>query len=58
LLQKSSKIGDRVTEVAGEAGDGSVDAGRWLNEVMKGHKVRQKAISKWTMLSGKFQYVG
>jgi hypothetical protein len=55
LLQKSSKVGDRVTEVAGKAGDGSSDAGRRLNEVLKGHKFGHKAISKWTMLSGKFQ---
>jgi hypothetical protein len=55
LLQKSSKVDDRVTEVAGESRDSSVDAGRRLNEVMKGQKVGHKAISKRTMLSGKFQ---
>jgi hypothetical protein len=55
LLQKSFKVGDRVTEGAGEAGDGSVDSGRRLNELLMGHKVGHKAISKWTMLSGKFQ---
>jgi hypothetical protein len=48
-------VGDRVTEVAGEAEDGYVDAGRRINELMKGQKVGHKAISKWTMLSGKFQ---
>ena len=47
MLQKSSRIVTGLTEVAGEAGESSVDAGRWLNE--------DKAISKWTMLSGKFQ---
>jgi hypothetical protein len=48
-------MGTGLTEVAGEAGESFVDAGRRLNEVLKGHKVGHKAISKWTKLSGKFQ---
>jgi hypothetical protein len=45
LLQKSSKVGDRVTEVAGDDGKCSVDAGRVLNNIMNVHKVGHKAIS-------------
>jgi hypothetical protein len=56
LLQKSYKVGDRVTEVADEDGECSADAGRVLNDLLKGHKVGQKAIIWWTMLSGKFQW--
>ena len=55
LLQKFSKVGNRVTEGADDDGEYSVDTERRLNEVLKGHKVGHKAISKWTMLSGKFQ---
>jgi hypothetical protein len=44
-----------LTEVAGEAGEISVDAGRGLNETLKGHKIGHIAISRGTMLSGKFQ---
>jgi hypothetical protein len=36
LLQKSSKVGDRVTEVDGDDGECSVDAGRVLNDVTEG----------------------
>jgi hypothetical protein len=56
MLQKSSKVGDRVTEVADEDGECSSEAGRVLNDLLKGHKVVHKAISWWTMLSGKFQW--
>jgi hypothetical protein len=56
LLQKSSKVGDRVTEVADEDGEYSADAGRVLNDLLKGDKVGHKAISWWTMLSGKFKW--
>jgi hypothetical protein len=55
LLQKFSKKGTGLTELAGEAGESSVDSGRGPNETLKGHKVGHKAISKWTMLSGNFQ---
>jgi hypothetical protein len=44
-----------LTEVAGEAGECSVDAGRGLNETLKGHKIGHNAISRGTMLSGNFQ---
>jgi hypothetical protein len=44
-----------LTEVVSEAGDGSVDAGRGLNETLKGHKIVHNAISRGTMLSGIFQ---
>jgi hypothetical protein len=55
LLEKSSKMVTGLTEVAGEAGESSVDAGRWLNETLKGHKIGHNAISRGTMLSGNFQ---
>jgi hypothetical protein len=45
LLQKSSKVGDRVTEVAGDDGEYSVDSGRGLNNILNVHKVGHKAIS-------------
>jgi hypothetical protein len=45
LLQKSSKVGDRVTEVDGDDGECSVDTGRGLNNILKVHKVGHKAIS-------------
>jgi hypothetical protein len=44
-----------LTEVAGEAGESYVDAGRRLNEMLKGHKIGHNAISRGTMLSGNFQ---
>jgi hypothetical protein len=37
------------------AGEVSVDAGRGLNEILKGHKIGHSAISRGTMLSGNFQ---
>jgi hypothetical protein len=45
LLQKSSKVDDRVTEVDGDDGDCSVDSGRGINNILKVHKVGHKAIS-------------
>jgi hypothetical protein len=45
LLQKSSKVGNRVTEVADDDGEFSVDAGRVLINILKVHKVGHKAIS-------------
>jgi hypothetical protein len=44
-----------LTEVAGKAGENSFDAGRGMNETLKGHKIGHNAISRGTMLSGKFQ---
>jgi hypothetical protein len=44
-----------LAEVAGEAGESSVDAGRGLNKTLKGHKIGHNAISRGTMMSGKFQ---
>jgi hypothetical protein len=45
LLQKSSKVGNRVTEVDDVDGECSVDAGRVLNNILNVHKVGHKAIS-------------
>jgi hypothetical protein len=45
LLQKFSKVGNRLTEVADDDGECSVDAGRVLNKILKVHKVGHKAIS-------------
>jgi hypothetical protein len=45
LLKKSSKVGYRVTEVADDDGECSVDAGRVLNNILKVHKVGHKAMS-------------
>jgi hypothetical protein len=36
LLQKSSRVGDRVTEVAEEDGEFSADTGRVLNDFTEG----------------------
>jgi hypothetical protein len=57
LSQKSFKFGNRVTEVADDDGKCSVDAGRVLNDLLKGHKVGNKAISWWTILSGNISVV-
>ena len=49
-------MGDRVTEVAGDDDECSVDAGRGLNDILNVHKVGHKAISWWTMLSDNVQW--